>query len=199
MSTFTHIDASLKEMITRPKLIIDSFIRFGGISTAFSSLHYDAYANIMATVDYVSANGFSYGYQLLSTLLFFVPRSLWGAKPTSSGELIGNYLIDEYNFGYSNLSNPLVSEGYVDFGFFGLIFMALVLAYFIIRLLLWLQSTDPLKKHIAFYFAIHLMFLLRGDLTNGFSYYVGTFLGVYTVPKLVNYFAKFLIKSSVRK
>lgn len=195
MSTFTHIDASLKEMMVNPKLIVDSFIRFGGISDSFSSLHYDAYANIMATVDYVKVNGYSYGYQLLSSLLFFVPRSLWVTKPTSTGELVGDYLIDEYNFGYSNLSNSLVSEGYIDFGIFGLIFMAIILAYFIIRLLSWLHNTDPLKKYIAFYFSVHLIFLLRGDLTNGFSYYIGTFIGVYTIPRLVNGFTKYVIRS----
>ena len=194
MSTFTHIDASLKEMIINPSLIVDSFIRFGGVSNAFSSLHYDAYANIMATVDYVHVNGFSYGYQLLSSLLFFVPRSLWMSKPTSTGELVGDYLIDKYDFTYNNLSNPLVSEGYIDFGFLGLIFMAIILAYFIIRLLSWLQNSDPLKKYIAFYFAIHLIFLLRGDLTSGFSYYIGTFIGAYTVPKLINGCAKNITK-----
>jgi hypothetical protein len=199
MSTFTHIDASLKEMVVNPKLIVDSFIRFGGITTAFSTLHYDAYANIMATVDYVNVNGLSYGYQLLSALLFFVPRSLWTSKPTSSGELIGNYLIDKYDFGFNNLSNPIVSEGYIDFGLFGLIAMAIVLAYFIIKLMSWLQRADPLKRCIAFYFAVHLMFLLRGDLTSGFSYYIGTFIGVYTIPKLVHGFNRYIIKLNIEK
>lgn len=198
LSTLTHIDASLREMVVEPKLIYESFVRFGGISNAFSSLHYDAFANIMATVDYVSINGLSYGYQLLSSLLFFVPRSLWTSKPTSTGELVGNYLIEKYEFDYNNLSNPIVSEGFIDFGFFGLFFMAIILAYYVIKLMSWLQSPDPLKKFIAFYFAIHLIFLLRGDLTSGFSYYIGTLLGVYTIPKLVGRLSRVITKTKIK-
>jgi hypothetical protein len=152
----------------------------------------------MATVDYVSAHGLSYGYQLLGSLLFFVPRSFWTFKPTSTGELVGDYLIDKYEFDYNNLSNPIVSEGYIDFGFFGLFFMAIILAYYIIKLMSWLQSPDPLKKFIAFYFAIHLIFLLRGDLTSGFSYYIGTLLGVYTIPKLVDRLSRFITKTKIK-
>ena len=90
------------------------------------------------------------------------------------------------------------ASGATGIGFYiailGLIFMAIILAYFIIRLLSWLQNSDPLKKYIAFYFAIHLIFLLRGDLTSGFSYYIGTFIGAYTVPKLINGCAKNITK-----
>ena len=43
-STLTHIDASLEQIFAEPKLIYDSFLRFGSISGAFKSLHYDAFA-----------------------------------------------------------------------------------------------------------------------------------------------------------
>ena len=62
----------------------------------------------------------------------------------------------------------------------------------------WLQSPDPLKKFIAFYFAIHLIFLLRGDLTSGLSYYIGTLLGVYTIPKLVDGLARVITKTKIK-
>ena len=79
----------------------------------------------------------------------------------------------------------MVSEGYINFGIIGVLAMAILLSYFIVKLLKWLNSTDALKEIIAFYFAIHLMFLLRGDFTNGFAYFIGTFIGVYLIPKAI--------------
>jgi hypothetical protein len=185
MSAFTHIEASFEDILARPRLIITSFVDSGGIIKTFNTLHYDAFANIMATVEYVSYHGYSFGYQLLSALLFFIPRSIWTSKPLSTGEVVGNYLIEKHNFTFNNLSNPMVSEGFINFGILGVIFMALLLSYFIIIFLNWLNSNDSLKRIIAFYFAIHLIFLLRGDFTNGVVYFIGTFIGVFIIPKII--------------
>lgn len=189
-STLTHIDASLEQIFVKPSLIYESFLRFGTISGAFESLHYDAFSNIMATAEYVKLYGLSWGYQLLGVCLFFVPRSLWTTKPLSTGELIGNHLFDTTPRNFTNLSNSLVSEGFINFGFIGIVVLAIVLAYFIIKFIIWHRSEDCLKQFIAFYFAVHLMFLLRGDLTNGFSYFIGPLLSVVFLPKLLIRFIK---------
>ena len=189
-STLTHIDASLEQIFVKPSLIYESFLRFGTISGAFESLHYDAFSNIMATAEYVKLYGLSWGYQLLGVCLFFVPRSLWTTKPLSTGELIGNHLFDTTPRNFTNLSNSVVSEGFINFGFIGIVVLAIVLAYFIIKFIIWHRSEDCLKHFIAFYFAVHLMFLLRGDLTNGFSYFIGPLLSVVFLPKLLIRFIK---------
>ena len=184
-STLTHIDASLDQIVEKPKLIYESFIRFGSISGAFESLHYDAFSNIMATIEYVRAYGLTWGYQFLGVCFFFIPRSIWTTKPISSGELIGDYLAETTPRTFTNLSNAIVSEGYINLGFLGVIFMAILLAYFVVKFMRWYRSGDYLKEFIAFYFAIHLIFILRGDLTNGFSYFVGPLLSVYFLPKVL--------------
>ena len=189
-STLTHIDASLEQIFVKPSLNYESFLRFGTISGAFESLHYDAFSNIMATVEYVKLYGLSWGYQLLGVCLFFVPRSLWTTKPLSTGELIGNHLFDTTPRNFTNLSNSVVSEGFINFGFIGIVVLAIVLAYFIVKFIIWHRSEDCLKQFIAFYFAVHLMFLLRGDLTNGFSYFIGPLLSVVFLPKLLIRFIK---------
>ena len=189
-STLTHIDASLEQIFVKPSLIYESFLRFGTISGAFESLHYDAFSNIMATVEYVKLYGLSWGYQLLGVCLFFVPRSLWTTKPLSTGELIGNHLFDTTPRNFTNLSNSVVSEGFINFGFIGIVVLAIVLAYFIVKFIIWHRSEDCLKQFIAFYFSVHLMFLLRGDLTNGFSYFIGPLLSVVFLPKLLIRFIK---------
>ncbi|WP_144668847.1 hypothetical protein [Dokdonia sp. Hel_I_53] len=189
---FTHTTSSLKDIIKKPRLLVEQF-EGEGINEVFNTLHYDAFINISATVDYVKHEGFVYGEQLLSAFLFFVPRSMWESKPINTGPLVGEYLIKQYDFHYSNLSNPMVSEGYINFGIFGVILMAIAIAYTVVYLLTWLEGTHYLKKMMAFYFAIHLLFFLRGDFTNGFSYYVGTMIGVLGVFKITD----FLIKNAL--
>ena len=162
----------------------------GGISKAFNTLNYDAFSNITVTIEYVSKYGFSYGYQLLGGLLFFVPRAIWTAKPYSTGQVIGEYLIDDYGFNFSNLSNSIVSESFVNFGIIGVIIVPVILAYFFIKMIKWLNDSNYLKKIMAFYFAMHLIFLLRGDFTNGFSYYIGPLISVVFITKLIEFFTK---------
>lgn len=185
----THTRSSLREIFIQPRLLLDEF-EGEGIGEVFNTLHYDAFINIVATIDYVKYDGFSYGYQLLSAFLFFVPRKVWPDKPITTGQLVGEHLIDNYGFNFSNLSNPMVSEGYINFGVVGVILLALALAYTIVYLLNWLQSGILMKKMMAFYFAIHLLFFLRGDFANGFSYYVGTLIGVMGIARILDYFIK---------
>ncbi|WP_178991311.1 O-antigen polymerase [Winogradskyella schleiferi] len=190
---FTHIEYSFEAIVDKPSLLTKEFAK-AKFATTFNTLNYDAFSNISATIEYVSKNGFSFGYQLLSGLLFFVPRAIWTSKPLSTGELVGDFIADQYNFNFTNLSNPLVSEGYINFGIFGVILLSFVLALVMVRLLIWLNRPDQLKKIIAFYFAIHLLFLLRGDFTNGYAYFIGTVLGVLVLPKLVHKTINFALK-----
>lgn len=185
----THTRSSLREIFIQPRLLLDEF-EGEGVGEVFNTLHYDAFINIVATIDYVKYEGFSYGYQLLSAFLFFVPRKVWPDKPITTGQLVGEHLIDNYGFNFSNLSNPMVSEGYINFGVVGVILLALALAYTIVYLLTWLQGGILMKKMMAFYFAIHLLFFLRGDFANGFSYYVGTLVGVMGIARILDYFIK---------
>ena len=180
----THVEFTFEEIVQTPEIITDEFA-FEKLANTYNTINYDAFSNIGTIIEYVSIHGYSYGYQLLSAALFFVPRFFWPDKPGPSGKIVGDYLIDEYGFTYNNLSNPIVSEGYLNFGVFGVIIAAIVLAFFIVFFLKWLNRGNELKKVMAFYFAMHLLFLLRGDLTNGFSYYVGTLIGVVFIPWLI--------------
>ena len=74
--------------------------------------------------------------------------------------------------------------------------MAILLAYFICKFIFWLNSSDKLKATIAFYFSVHLIFLLRGDFTNGFSYFIGAIVGIVLIPRLIDKFISFSQKKS---
>jgi len=184
MAIVTHTAFSLTQIIKNPALLFvnsedDSFLH------VFQTLHYDAFANIMATIEYVSQHGFAWGKQLIGALGFFIPRSLWTSKPIGTGQLVGQYLIDQYHFRYNNLSNPLVSEAYINFSVLGVILFAILLAYMVKVMLSWLNSKHYVKKIMAFYFSVYMIFLLRGDLINGIAYFSGIAIAVLLVPFII--------------
>ena len=52
------------------------------ISTStFTSIDFDGFQQIVNTITYVHDYGYKWGMNLLSALLFFVPRSVWPDKP----------------------------------------------------------------------------------------------------------------------
>lgn len=184
---FTHFNSSISDIIRKPRILIDEF-EGEGISEVFNTLHYDAFINITATQDYVNTHGYAWGEQLLSAFMFFVPRSLWEDKPLTTGKLVGEHLMDNYDLNFSNLSNPMVSEGYINFGILGVILIAILLALTVVGFLNWIKSKSLVKKVMAMYFAIHLLFFLRGDFANGFSYFVGILIGVYGISRFIEVF-----------
>lgn len=189
LAIFTHINSSFSQIVNNPTLLTKS-INKDVLFSDFNTLNFDAYANFLATIEYVSVEGFSKGEQLASAFFFFIPRSIWETKPTTTGQLIGNYLIEEYDFWFNNLSNPFVSEAYLNFGIIGIIFFAFFFAFFLSKMMNYLNSEDYLKKVLAFFVAIHLVYFLRGDFTNGFSQLVLVSFGIYVIPKSLTYLYK---------
>jgi len=193
LSIITHSRYSLSQMISKPIYLYKN-IEYLKITDAFNSLHYDAYANFLATIDYFDKKTVILGEQLMCSLFFFVPRSIWDSKPETTGLLIGNYLIEKYNFNWNNLSNPYISEGYINFGIIGVLLFAILLGYIFVLMIRWLQSEDYLKSIFAFYFSIYLMYFLRGDLTSGFAYIIAFLIATVVFPKVllavINYYVK---------
>lgn len=186
----THSDYGINELISKPSRLLDQ-VNQGVLTDGYVSLNYDAFMNIGTVIEAVQQNGFSYGYQLLSALLFFVPRSIWEAKPDASGTVVGKHLTENYEFFFQNVSNPFISESYHNFGIFGIITFAIVLAVVCIHMLKLLRSDSLFKRAIAFYFSLHLIFILRGDFTSSFAYMIATIIGIYLLPvaiiRLTNY------------
>jgi hypothetical protein len=191
VSLITHSSYSLDQMLNNPKLIYKQ-IGSHGIVNTFTTLNYDAYTNFSATIEYVEGNHLSYGHQLSGGLFFFVPRKIWTNKPVSSGEFIGNYL--RVNYGkpgsFTNLSNPFISEGYLNFGLLGIILFAILLAFFMTRMVNWINGDNPLKIAASFYASIHLIFFLRGDFTNGYAFLLASFIVILLIPKIYFYIFK---------
>jgi hypothetical protein len=175
---FTHNKSVVvSDLIQTLENALDRF----DIRRSFTSLDYDSWSETMATIEYVDTFGITYGRQLVGVLTFFVPRSIWNNKPTGSGEFIGMYLVGQYTIGFTNLSNSFPSEGYINFGFIGVLLFSLILA-------LLSFVTDELEKQsdlrlvFAAYTSFHMVFILRGDLLSSFSYLLGTLFAIFVLP-----------------
>lgn len=156
------------------------------VADVFTELHYDAFSNVAASIAYFKNVDITYGKQLLGSALFFFPRDLWEDKPLGSGQEIGNYLTDNFLMWFNNLSMPLVGEGWMNFGFFGVVLFAVILAFVVNHFTKWLYSGNFPNQLAAVYFAFHLVFLLRGDLMNGIAYFIGPFVTFFILPKFIS-------------
>ncbi|WP_221469236.1 O-antigen polysaccharide polymerase Wzy [Cohnella nanjingensis] len=143
-----------------------------------TELHFDAFANLAATMKYCAMHGYSYGYQMLGVLLFFVPREIWSGKPISSGEAIGDFVSGQYTLNFNNLSNPLPSEFFTNFGWTGVVIGAVLLALFVNKL----EAGVSKNRYTHGLIAGYLFILLRGDLMNAFAYCFGTYVVMVLVP-----------------
>ena len=91
---------------------------FDEVLNIFNQLHYDAFANFMGAIKYYQVENVKIGYQLLGSILFFVPRSIWPTKPLSSGEEVGWFLLNDYSLHFVNISQPFYWRGLDKFRFY---------------------------------------------------------------------------------
>lgn len=154
----------------------------------FIWLDFDAYSNSLATILYVKQYGLLYGKQLLSSILFFIPRSIWPSKAMNTGVLIGGFLMTQYGMWFDNLANPIVSEAYIDFGFVGIIVYGAIFGYLSKKV--ELSTKSNFGKIISIYISLHMIFLMRGALMVGIAYLIGPliaiFIPIYIRKKLDN-------------
>jgi oligosaccharide repeat unit polymerase len=132
---------------------------------------YDAFQQILNTVKYIEiSESTTHGYQLLGSLLFWVPRSLWAGKPVGSGQFIAEQL----GYSFTNLSCPLWAESYINFGWMGVVLIFFIYGY--LTEFLQKKYISSFNTNISIYqlivpfLAAYQLFFLRGDLLNGISY-----------------------------
>lgn len=160
-------------------LTSDSTIKFKVDTSMFISGHFDSYQNFALVV---SNDIITWGRQLLGVLFFWIPRSIWPNKPIGSGA----YLAEELGFSFTNVSCNFFAEGYINFGFIGVILFVFLLSY-ITALLDGLYWNDAINNNnkvrfidVIYYTMIGMIFfILRGDLMSSFAYLMGMFASFY--------------------
>jgi hypothetical protein len=147
------------------------------IADHYFSINYDSWANIYTAVEIVKVHGMQWGHQLLGALLFFVPSSIWGGKPLATGIFLAQYLIANYSMWFTNLSAPLVAEGYLDFGPGGVIAYAVAMAWLVVFLnRLAQRRAGWVAVPMAIYASVFLMIILRGSLMIALGFASAAFL-----------------------
>ena len=126
---------------------------------------FDGFQSLVNAVMYVQQRGIHFGMNVLSALLFFIPRTFWTQKEQPAGLMAG------LNAGYKFLTvaMPLPGEFYVDFGLFG----AIVGMYLTGRGVKWLDLNFEAKSAsdrtnpvflVAVFIAVYATVLMRGSL-----------------------------------
>ncbi|MEN6461382.1 MAG: O-antigen polymerase [Syntrophomonas sp.] len=156
------------------------------IFDTYRQIHYDAYGNFCAFIEYAHKAGYCNGKQLLGTLLFFVPRSIWVTKPVGSGIIIGDYLMQYYNMWFNNISAPLIAEGYFNFGIFGIVAYSMGLACLAAWIYRLMSRGNNYCWFVGVCSSVHLIFLLRGDLMSSFAFLIGMLFAILVIPVLIS-------------
>lgn len=94
------------------------------------SMDFDGFQTTMNTVKFTQLYDHTFGRQIMTCVLFFIPRSIWTDKGDSSGQLVARSL----GYKFTNLSSPLPAELYLDFSFAGVIIGGIFVGYIYRRL-----------------------------------------------------------------
>ncbi|QHS58238.1 hypothetical protein [Chitinophaga agri] len=144
-------------------------------ATAYKSGDFDAYSMFCRSVNYVEQHDLTYGRQLMGALLFFVPRSMWPAKPFGSGYFVG----DSHGLGFLNVSCPFMAEGFINFGLIGTLLFILLLAL-LSRYMDQFYWTNISRGNLHNFWIVlypsligSFIFVLRGDLLSSMAYTTG--------------------------
>lgn len=139
----------------------------------YNTGNYDAFHMLLASVQYAKNEGFSYGYQMLGAILFFIPRSIWPNKPIGTGAKV---IVGLKGTTFSNVCMPLVGESFYNFGILGVIIFGFIIGWFCEHFdqNYWHEkNTINTKKTVMYPSAILFFFFLnRGDLMSSGSYMI---------------------------
>lgn len=161
------------------------------ITAGYTSGNYDAFSVMFWCFDYVDKFGLTYGSQLLGSLLFFIPRSIWPSKPVPSGELVFSSL----QFHFTDIAFPLPFEGYLNFGFLGTILFAFIYGMVVNKVdaRYWLSRMDskavvPTILMLYYPFLLCLTFyMLRGAMMTTLTYVIGDLVVMILLVKLATF------------
>ncbi len=146
---------------------------------SFLTADYDTFQNMLEAVRGGLVTG---GRQLLGVALFFVPRAVWPGKPVGSGFCVA----DEFGYKYDNIAMCLFGEGYINFGFTGMILVSALMAWVNTRAdsRYWCGKGSVTFK-VCYLTGLPMEFvILRGALMNMLPYYLAYIAVAYIVARL---------------
>ncbi|QTA38482.1 oligosaccharide repeat unit polymerase [Thermosipho ferrireducens] len=204
VKVFTHLYFNFAKIVEEPSRFFDITLNYlTNFERNITSLDYDSWINAQFTFEYIDKFGYKWGKQTLTSLLFFVPRSIYKKKGEGTGGIIGDYIISNYGGFQRQISNPVYSEAFFDLSIFGLFLYAMFLN-FLSKTSSYLKKTN--NNYLILYslfIDFYVLFLFRGDFISCLAYFVGYSLATISIPfliiKLQKLFTKKLILLSYEK
>jgi oligosaccharide repeat unit polymerase len=164
----------------RKSLDVDIFESLSNISPE-SMLTYsgdfDAFQQQLNTVVVAEKEGIKYGNQTLTSLLFFIPRSIWGGKAEPTGVLVA----EASGYRFTNLSAPITSEFYLDGKILGVIIGMVFLGLFYGKLHYYFSNNNVIILLFYCFFCSYQTYLLRGSLITTINFVMAAALFFYAV------------------
>jgi len=136
----------------------------------FTQKHFDTYQN---SVNIMSNDIVTNGHQLLGTIFFFIPRNIWETKSMGSGHVLADKI--EYE-GFSNVAISYFAEGYINFGYLGILLFVLLLASINAFFDNYYWKVHTKKNYIEVIYLILIpfeFFILRGSLLASVANLIG--------------------------
>jgi hypothetical protein len=136
---------------------------------------FDGLQSTINVIIYVEKAGLKWGVNLLSALLFFVPREMWPGKSIGTGGESATFI----GYDFINISSPLPSEFFVDFGIIGVVVGAAIfggmLAYVDKQMRRARRNSDYLGLLQFSTIVGYLFIILRGSLVGVIGPFVLSF------------------------
>ncbi len=120
---------------------------------------FDAFSQLANGITQVDRGDFPYFRQILGSVFFYLPRSIWQSKPRDTGVEIANLM----GLRFQNLSSPWILEAYANLRIPGIVVASLFLSYFLAKREL-LSSSHLRSLLVSSLFFGALFIILRGSL-----------------------------------
>lgn len=134
---------------------------FRGFPDTFFTVDYDGYQQLVNSIYFVNENGYTFGKYVLSAGLFFVPRAIWEGKANPASIDVAH----SRGYSFQNLSLPIWSEFYIDFGIIGVIAGLIAFGFISGRLdLAYYLRPLSTSAHMCVLVAVCMFGFLRGPL-----------------------------------
>lgn len=137
------------------------------------SVNFNVFYNIINKSDKIRT---LYGATYLKVFVFFIPRSIWNAKPESITKIAANY------FGSASLVTTLFGELHMNFSYLGILLLPFIL-YMADYILAYFKMNNKMYDYILFIMGI---LIFRMPFSDEIITYLFLFIIVYfTVKKYV--------------
>jgi hypothetical protein len=132
------------------------------VADVLVSPDYSCFEFLAHSIHRASSEGVLYGMNIVSSVTFFVPRSIFLLKLEHSGQIVAEHV----GLSFHNVAVPLIAEGYLAAGWFGVICVAIAAGVIAAKTdRLFVIDESAIAKVAVAVVAGFWLYILRGSLS----------------------------------